>query len=446
MPDDPMPPVDAVPHARAEGESSDRNVGALDRGERESAPPPASLRTMPASSERLINTVVDGRYLLTREIGRGGICAVFLAEHRYTRRHYALKTLLPDYRTHQEARARLLAEARLLGTVRHPNVVEVIDAGMDRDGSPFVVMERLRAKSVDALLVARGKLTVHDSLTIAMLAAKALAATHRAGVVHRDVKPGNLLVVRTEAGKTLKLIDFGVATFHHTFREEDGPPSAIVGTPYYMAPEYIAGKGASPASDVYSFGATLFECLTGQVPFAGSFEQVYAKSMTSPRPDVMRLRPDSPPALAKLVASSLAPDPRDRYASGVELSAALEGISSATNEGASSPSMDTSRRGHVRVPYQAPIEMQLPAGDVVEGAIQDLSAGGLLVTTNRNIPEKVEVVLRFPLPSGLIVVGSALVRWAREAHSSTAVGLEFSELEHAYKQAIAEYVRSVEPT
>src|SRR5512140_2858567 len=173
--------------------------------------PPPSLRSIPASSEKLVGTMVDKRYVLKREIGRGGICAVYAAEHRYTRRTYALKALLPEYRKHQEARARLLAEARMLGAVHHPNVVEVIDAGMD-EGAPFVVMERLRAKSLEALLLARGKLTVSDTLVIARLGAAGLAATHRAGVIHRDIKPGNLLVVRTETGKTLKLIDFGVAT------------------------------------------------------------------------------------------------------------------------------------------------------------------------------------------------------------------------------------------
>ncbi len=444
MPDD---PVDATQQMAPVGADVDPDRSPAGDVE---APPP-SLRSLPASSERLVGTVIDGRYLLTREIGRGGICAVFLAEHRYTRRSYALKTLLPDYRRHQEARARLLAEARLLGAVRHPNVVEVVDAGMDREGSPFLVMERLRAKSLEALLLTRGKLTVHDALTIASLAARALAAAHESRVVHRDVKPGNLLVVRTEnrgaerSGKTLKLIDFGVATFYEPRPDDDeGPPSAIVGTPYYMAPEYIAGKHASPASDVYSFGATLFECLTGQVPFSGSFEQVYAKAVTAPRPDVMHLRPDTPPALAKLVITSLAADPTKRYPSGVELRDAIDAIATGKAEHPSQPSLETSRRGHVRVPYRAPVEMRLPSGDFAEGSIQDLSVGGVLVMTNRNVEPLSRVVMRFPLPSGVIVMGSATVRWAREAHSNNALGLEFEELEDAYKRAIAEYVRSVE--
>ncbi len=409
--------------------------------------PPPSLRNIPASSEKLVGTLVDGRYVLRREIGRGGICAVYAAEHRYTRRTYALKALLPEYRKHQEARARLLAEARMLGAVHHPNVVEVIDAGMD-DGAPFVVMERLRAKSLEGLLLARGKLTVHDALVIARFAAAALAATHSARVIHRDVKPGNLLVVRTDTGKTLKLIDFGVATgWEERDPDDAGPPSMVVGTPYYMAPEHLAGQHVTPAADVYSFGATVFECLTGQVPFSGSFEQIYARSMTAPRPDVRKLRPDAPAALASLVAKCLAPDPNDRFRTGVELAAALDAIILDEQSHGSQPRIEASRRGHVRVAYRAPIEMKLPDGLVVEGSIQDISAGGILVTANREIESNTSVSVRFPLPSGVIVTSSAVVRWQRSAHedaSRVALGVELVDLETPYKQAIAEYVRSVE--
>jgi len=412
--------------------------------EHEAAPP--SLRPIPASSERLVGTLVDKRYVLRREIGRGGICAVFAAEHRYTRRMYALKTLLPEYRAHQEARARLLAEARMLGAVQHPNVVEVVDAGMD-DGSPFVVMERLRAKSVEALLLARGKLTVHDALVIARFAAAALAATHRARVIHRDVKPGNLLVVRTDSSKTLKLIDFGVATGYEEDPVDDGPPSAVVGTPCYMAPEHIAGRRVTPTADVYAFGATLFECLTGQVPFSGTYEQVYARSIAAPRPDVRKLRPDAPSSLAGLVVKCLAVDAANRFSSGVELVAALDEVVLEQQGTGSVPHLETSRRGHVRVAYRAPIEMKLPDGMVVEGAIQDLSAGGLLVTTNRTIDDNTNVTVRFALPSGVIVISEAVIRWQRVAQSDAArvaLGVELADLATEYKQAIAEYVRSVE--
>ncbi len=405
---------------------------------------PPSLRSVPASSEQLVGTLIDKRYVLKREIGRGGICAVYAAEHRYTRRMYALKALLPEYRKHQEARARLLAEARMLGAVHHPNVVEVIDAGMD-DGAPFVVMERLRAKSVEALLLARGKLTVHDALVIGRFAALALAAAHRVRVIHRDVKPGNLLVVRSESGKSLKLIDFGVATSWDESPSDDGPPSAVVGTPYYMSPEHIGGKRVSPATDVYSFGATLYECLTGQVPFAGTFEQVYARSVTAPRPDVRKLRPDAPGKLAGLVACCLAADPKDRFANGGDLVAALDAIK--LDEGSAQPENDPSRRGHVRVAYRAPVEMKLPDGMVVEGAIQDLSASGVLVTTNQTVATNTAVTVRFPLPSGVIVTSSAVVRWQRsppDDASRVALGVELIDLASPYKQAIAEYVRSVE--
>jgi len=405
---------------------------------------PPSLRSSPASSEQLVGTLVDKRYSIRREIGRGGICAVYGVEHRYTRRTYALKALLPEYRTHHEARARLLTEARMLGSVHHPNVVEVIDAGMD-EGAPFLVMERLRAKSVEALLLARGKLTVHDALVIAKIAATALAATHAARVVHRDVKPGNLLVVRSDAGKSVKLIDFGVATGWEENPSDDGPPSAVVGTPYYMAPEHIAGKRVTPAADVYSFGATLYECLTGHVPFSGSFEQVYSKAMTAPRPDVRKLRPDTPSKLAGLVACCLAADPSERFPTGKELAAALDLVN--VDSPSAQPEEDPSRRGHVRVAYRAPVEMKLADGMVVEGAIQDLSAGGVLVVANHQVHTNTAITIRFPLPSGVIVASAAFVRWQRSPPgdlSRVALGVELVDLAPSYKQAIAEYVKSVE--
>ncbi len=407
--------------------------------------PPPSLRGAPASSEQLVGKVIDGRYRLRREMGRGGLCAVFLAEHRYTGRPSALKLLLPEFHDHPEARSRLLAEARMLGAVQHPSVVEVLDAGV-ADGVPFVVMERLRAKSVEALVAARGKLTIHDALVIARLAATALAATHAAHVVHRDVKPGNLLVVRTPEGKSLKLIDFGVATFWREDVRDSSPPSAVVGTPAYMAPEHLGGRRVTPAADVYSFGATLFECLTGQVPFRGSFEQVYVKAMTAPRPDVRKLRPDVPQELANLVVRALAASPEERFRGGAELLEALVEVEAAmAAKEADGDAASASRRGHVRVPYTAPVELRLPSGEVIEGAIQDISAGGIFLVTNREVPQDGRVVIRFALPAGHMVMGEGRVRWLKSDGTRAAVGLEFSALDPAAKEAIDDYVRHVEP-
>jgi len=412
---------------------------------------PRSLRGVAAASERLIGADVDGRYVLNREIGRGGLCMVFLAEHRYSGRPFALKLLHPEYRDHPEARKRLLTEARLLGAIDHPYVVSVADAGIVRGGGlldrmPFLVMERLHAKSVEAMVTARGKLTLRDTMTIARFAAEALGAAHAVEIVHRDVKPGNLLVVRKPDGhKGLKLIDFGVAI--RAQREAlDGPASSVVGTPVYMAPEHMAGHRVTPAADVWSLAVTIYECLTGQVPFNGTFEQVYAQAATLPRPDVRRLRPDVPDALAALLRRALSLDPGARPADGTVMLYELDLVHAAMTAGVTARDYETSRRGHVRVPYRAPVEMALPGGVVADGAIQDLSESGIFVVTDAKVLEGVVVVLRFALPSGHIVATEAAVRWSKESatQAKTALGLEFKGLDAQARFAIAEYVRRAE--
>ena len=147
---------------------------------------------------------------------------------------------------------------------------------------------------------------------------------HSANLVYRYVTQGNLLVVRQDRGsKGLKLIDFGAATFASRDDSDDGPASSLVGTPLYMAPEHIAGQRVTPAADVYALGISLFECLTGEVPFCGTFEQVYAQAATAPRPDIRKFRPETPDPLASLIRRCLSVDPESRPRDGNELLAAL---------------------------------------------------------------------------------------------------------------------------
>jgi hypothetical protein len=169
--------------------------------------------------------------------------------------------------------------------------------------------------------------------------------------------------------------------------------------------------------------------------------------MTEKRPDVRKLRPDTPRSLADLVVRCLAADPRERFPTAVELVEALDAVKLEQEATGSSPRFETSRRGHVRVAYHAPIEMKLVDGMVVEGSVQDLSASGLLVTTNRGIDDETPVTVRFALPSGVIVLSKAVVRWSRSAQSDVsrvALGVELVELSMEYKQAILDYVRTVE--
>ena len=413
---------------------------------------PRSLRGAPAASEKLLGQDLDGRYVLVREVGRGGLSTVFHAEHRYTGRTFALKLLNPELRDHPEARMRMMTEARMLGAVRHPYVVEIVDAGIVREGGllgmTFLVMERLPAKSLDALVTARGKLSLRDAIAIARYAAAALGAVHAAGIVHRDVKPGNLLVVRQDRGsKGLKLIDFGAATFAARGETDDGPASSLVGTPLYMAPEHIAGQRVTPAADVYALGISLFECLTGEVPFRGSFEQVYAQAATAPRPDIRKSRPETPDPLASLIRRCLSVDPEMRPRDGNELLAALEDVQVQITSGVTSSGENVaSRRSQLRVPYAAPVEIRVPTGEVVDGTIQDISLGGVFILAAAKVPEAGRVVLRFALPDGPIVSVEGTTRWSKASGSADAcaIGVALERLPPVEQDLLEDFVKRAE--
>jgi serine/threonine-protein kinase len=412
---------------------------------------PRSLRGVSSPSEKLLGQDLDGRYVLVREVGRGGLSTVFHVEHRYSGRTYALKLLNPEFRDHPEARMRMMTEARMLGAVRHPHVVEIIDAGIVRDGRlsgmPFLVMERLPAKSLDALITARGKLSLRDTIAILKFAAAALGAVHQANIVHRDVKPGNLLVVRKDRGsKGLKLIDFGAATFASR-PDGEGPASTLVGTPLYMAPEHIAGQRVTPAADVYALGISLYECLTGETPFRGSFEQVYAQAATAPRPDVRKVRPDTPDPLAALIRRCLSVDPEARPRDGNALLAALEDVQVQITSGVAAGGEEaTSRRSQIRVPYAAPVEIRVPTGAVLDGTIQDISMGGIFILAAGKVPPEGRLDLRFALPGGPIVSVGGTTRWARGGASgeTTAIGVSLDPLPAADQELIESYVKLAE--
>jgi hypothetical protein len=197
---------------------------------------------------------------------------------------------------------------------------------------------------------------------------------------------------------------------------------------------------------VWSLAVTIYECLTGQVPFTGTFEQVYAQAATSPRPDVRRLRPDVPEALAVLLRRALSLDPAARPQDGTAMLYELDLVQAAMTSGVAAKDFETSRRGHVRVPYGAPAEMLLPDGAVVDGAIQDLSASGVFLVADTHVAEDTLVTLRFALPSGHIVATEAKVRWRKESatQAKAALGLEFTALDGPAKDAIADYVRRAE--
>lgn len=395
-----------------------------------------------AASERLLGSIIGDRYVLRREAGRGGVAAVYIADHLFTGRTVAVKLILAELANPNEARLRLLREARNMGRVEHPNVVSLLDAGVSASG-PYLVMERLRGRSLEGLVASRGKLFVPDVFRIARLAGRALEAVHNAGLVHCDVKPGNMFVTRAYDGsKSMKLIDFGVSR-----SEGDAPEETVSGTPVYMSPEQITGGEISPASDIYGLGASLYECLTGRVPFNGSsIEQIVARAMTMALDPITELRSEVPRPLAQLVEVALARSPVDRYANGREFLDALDRAEADIGLGRAGdtlppapPSKDD--RGYARAVYGAPVELWL--GDtVIEGQSEDLSEGGLLIIANGIVDAGTELVLRFPLPaSGTIVSCPARIQWVRERETGrSAMGVELVDPEITVREAISDYV------
>ncbi len=280
-------------------------------------------------TEALVGETVDTRYELRRLIAHGGMGLVFEAAHRFTRRIVALKLLPDDLRAQKEARGRLLREAHALTAVRHPGFVEVLDAGVCAANGPYVVLEMLEGRTLDGILAARRRLSIADAVQIGRQVCDALAHAHARGVVHRDLKPSNIFVARNEIGdETVKLIDLGVAAVaQEQLADRDRKLTAaheVLGTPEYMAPEQLWGRAIDARTDVYALGMTLYECLTGEVPYTGSYPDVLVQvSNASAPPSVRDRRGDVPPALAVVIENALEKDAAARFQSVMELSRAL---------------------------------------------------------------------------------------------------------------------------
>lgn len=277
----------------------------------------------PDCPARLLGTTVAGRYRIQEMIGAGAMSAVFRAEHLGLHSAVALKVLRRKFVHDAASVERLMREARGTAVVRHPNVVEVHDAGVDGNGTPYLEMELLRGRPVDAL-TRSGPLDVEQALSIARGALDGLAAAHARGLVHRDVKPANLFLAQEAGGETVKVLDFGFAKLDNA--QSLTLPGQRLGTPSFMSPEQLSDPGSVDArADVYSLGATLFHLLTGSVVVDGdAIALVFARIMKG---DIERhpraLRPELPRWLDAVVARALEHEASRRFQSAREMRAAL---------------------------------------------------------------------------------------------------------------------------
>jgi Flp pilus assembly protein TadD len=251
------------------------------------------------------------RFEIIGKLGEGGMGVVFHARQRHLDRHVALKICASPL---PEDAERFRVEVRALAALDHPAIVRVYEADLDGD-QPYVVMELVAGESLAARL-ARGPLAVDESLRIALAIAEGLAHAHQLGIIHRDVKPPNVLLT---FGGEPRLTDFGIAKFLGTRTSAGGltKTGMVVGSPHYISPEQIRGEGAGTASDTYGLGATLFEMLTGRPPFPGdATAKVLLAHLEQPAPVPSSLVPGISPAVDELVAMLLDKDPRKRPVDG----------------------------------------------------------------------------------------------------------------------------------
>ncbi len=271
--------------------------------------------------------VVDGRYAILERAGIGGVGSVYRSFDRQTQSLVAVKVL---HVPHATAQARFLTEARTLAGLEHPHIVRYVTHGI-HDEEPYLVMEWLNGESLDKRL-ARDRFTIDESIDVTRRIASALGAAHARGIVHRDVKPSNVLLVDNTLDK-LRLLDFGIA------RVDDAGGSLtrtgnVLGTPGYMSPEQARGdkRYVDARADVFSLGCVLFECLTGQTPFYGPHAMaVIMKLLSEEAPRLRTVRPDAPEALEAMLTKMLAREPLGRFVDGTSIVNAIDALGSLKN-------------------------------------------------------------------------------------------------------------------
>src|SRR5437870_640784 len=287
-----------------------------------------------AVSDTLINTLFDGRYRILRKLGTGGMANVYLAEDEVLGRRVAIKILNDRHAGDDQFVERFRREAKNAASLSHPNIVSIYDRG-EAEGTYYIAMEYLDGRSLKELIVARGPAPIQLAVDYARQILAAIRFAHRHGIVHRDIKPHNVLV---DGEGRLKVTDFGIARAGASQMTEAG---SIIGTAQYLSPEQAKGSPVDQTSDLYSVGIVLYELLTGVVPFTGDTPvEIAMKHLSAiPEPPSAK-RAEIPRELDLVVMRALAKDPHERYQTAEEMDADLArvargaSVSPATEEAA----------------------------------------------------------------------------------------------------------------
>jgi len=283
---------------------------------------PGSSKSGPigTGTSELIGTLLLDRFLVTKQIGQGGMGAVYEATHTLINKRVAVKVLLEKYAQREQIVTRLKKEATLASSIRNEHIIDITDIGNTADGRTFVVMEYLEGESLAECLTREHELTEQRTLRIASQAASALAAAHAKGIVHRDIKPENLFLLKRNNADFVKVVDFGISKSLRASSEEEAAQrltqtGMVLGTPLYMSPEQARGdEDLDHRVDIYALGVIMYEAIAGRVPFAGTnYLSVISQVLNEDPKPVREIRPDVSEELEAIIAKAMAKDRTQRY-------------------------------------------------------------------------------------------------------------------------------------
>ncbi|MBI5515769.1 MAG: serine/threonine protein kinase [Deltaproteobacteria bacterium] len=363
-----------------------------------------------AAEQSKIGSTVAGKYRLERVLGRGGMGVVYEAEHLVTNRKVAIKVMHPENQGSEAAR-RFMNEASAAGRIQHPNVVEVLDAGQDTsDGSLFIVLELLTGIDLATYLLRAGHLSPGETLTVALQVLQALHVAHKAGVVHRDVKPENIFLARQAGGEThVKIVDFGISKAINPEKNialSVTQSNTTVGTPHYMSPEQAKGEPVDPRADIWALGVVLYECLTGRLPFDGeNFNTQIVAVVTEPHAPATEHGVD--PELSAIIDKCLQKERTRRFGAASEMTEALQQYLERHSEhGVRTPHLGDVDGLHAERALPGDPTAQLDVGILASDTIQQLPVFPGMIPLDEenqadNLPTTIRAVVRdgsAPLP------------------------------------------------
>lgn len=363
-----------------------------------------AVRPVSSDSDPLIGAML-GEYRVLAPLGSGGVGLVYRGEQPVIDRPVAIKVLKAEYARDPNHARRFLEEARSVSAARHPGIIDVFSFGQTPAGVPYLVMELLEGEPLDALLARRGSLPPKEALSLLIPMLNALSAAHAAGVIHRDLKPGNVFIVQLRDGTTFpKLLDFGLAR-----RGEAGAmvrQTSVGGTPLYIAPEQLRGEAVGPRTDLYSLGCLAYEMVVGAPPFtAVNLHELLDQHLTLAPPPLRARAPSVPVEFERLVLRMLAKDPLERPATALEVREQLERIQASVATGAprparprparSSDEVSVSKRGPARTAVSQPVMHEEPPVEAPKRAWWPFALGAVVVLG-------VVAVLAWPRPDEVV--------------------------------------------